>query len=125
MKEEAISHNQNRSVKTRFKPGQSGNPKGRPKGSKSRARIIEDELNALITVSENGKRIRITKLQAAIRQQANKAAGGDLSALKAISDFMLRFSHQNPSEPLEVENKVDFPSTPEDAYYIYMEMIKK
>jgi len=30
---------------TRFQPGQSGNPNGRPKGSKSWKRVMEEELS--------------------------------------------------------------------------------
>lgn len=39
---------------TRFKPGKSGNPKGRPKGSKNRATLLEEVVNVRIQVSENG-----------------------------------------------------------------------
>jgi hypothetical protein len=50
---------------TRFKPGQSGNPKGRPKGSRNFSTAIEKELNARVVVNENGKRRTITRRDAA------------------------------------------------------------
>jgi hypothetical protein len=38
-----------------FKPGQSGNPTGRPKGAKNFATALAEELDAPITATENGK----------------------------------------------------------------------
>jgi hypothetical protein len=40
---------------TRFKPGQSGNPNGRPKGSKNFATMLDRELRRLVTIEVNGK----------------------------------------------------------------------
>jgi hypothetical protein len=73
---------------TRFKPGQSGNPNGRPRKKVTLAESIERELNTRITVNEGGKQRRITKLDAIAKQQTNKAVNGDLKAaallMKAI-----------------------------------------
>lgn len=73
---------------TRFKPGQSGNPSGRPRKKVTLAESIERELNTRITVNEGGKQRRITKLDAIAKQQTNKAVNGDLKAaallMKAI-----------------------------------------
>ncbi|MGY4185917.1 DUF5681 domain-containing protein [Bradyrhizobium sp. USDA 4459] len=38
-----------------FKPGQSGNKSGRPKGSKNEATIIDQLLNRKIEIRENGR----------------------------------------------------------------------
>lgn len=65
---------------TRFKPGQSGNPNGRPRKKSTLAESIERELNTRITVTEGGKQRRITKLDAIAKQQTNKAVSGDLKA---------------------------------------------
>jgi Family of unknown function (DUF5681) len=43
-----------------FKPGQSGNPTGRPKGAKNFATALAEELDAPITATENGKRKTIS-----------------------------------------------------------------
>ena len=61
----------------RFKPGHSGNPKGRPKGSRNFATVLQAELNARITVTENGKRKKITKREGIAKQLVNKAVAGD------------------------------------------------
>ena len=69
---------------TRFKLGQSGNPKGRPRGAKNFASAIQDELATPIVVTENGKRKRITKRAAIAKQLVNKAAGGDSRAIPIL-----------------------------------------
>jgi hypothetical protein len=43
-----------------FKPGKSGNPKGRPKGAKSGETILRDLLQQKISLNERGKARRIT-----------------------------------------------------------------
>ena len=70
---------------TRFKPGQSGNPGGRPKKkARTFAESFERELNTRITVNEGGKQRRITKLQAIAKQQTNKAVNGDPKATALV-----------------------------------------
>jgi hypothetical protein len=70
---------------TRFKPGQSGNPKGRPKGTLNMATVLERTLRERVVVNENGKRKTVSKLEAAAKQVANKAASGDLRALQLLT----------------------------------------
>lgn len=40
---------------TQFKPGQSGNLRGRPKGQKNVATGIEEVLTAPVSIAENGR----------------------------------------------------------------------
>src|SRR5690348_671708 len=72
--------------KTRFVKGQSGNPKGRPKGAKSLATILNDAGRQLVQVNEKGRTRQITKLQAIVIQLINEAAKGNL---KAIREYFL------------------------------------
>ena len=63
---------------TRFKPGQSGNPSGRPKKNTiTLAEAITRELNTSVTVTEGGKSKKMTKLVLIAKQQTNKALKGD------------------------------------------------
>jgi hypothetical protein len=71
--------------RTRFKTGQSGNPKGRPKGTLNMATVLERTLREKVVVNENGKRKTITKLEAAITQLTNKAASGELKAVQLLT----------------------------------------
>ena len=48
----------------RFRPGQSGNPKGRPRGANSEATILQQLLQRKIVVHQNGRARKITVLEA-------------------------------------------------------------
>ena len=53
-------------VHSRFKPGQSGNPKGRRTRKTEPASLLAEilkELNAVVTINENGEKMRVTKQQ--------------------------------------------------------------
>jgi Family of unknown function (DUF5681) len=69
---------------TEFKPGQSGNPRGRPKRAKIFATAIEDELGARVTVTENGKRRKASKREVIAKRLVNRAAEGDFRALPLL-----------------------------------------
>jgi len=69
---------------SRFRKGQSGNPKGRPQGSKNLSTLLDDALNEPVVVSENGKRRRITKREAVLKQLVNKAASGNPRAIQLL-----------------------------------------
>lgn len=83
---------------TRFKAGQSGNPKGRRKGSRNLASALESALQELVTVNEGGVRKRVTKKQAALKQIANKAASGDVNGLRILIP-LLQYLEQRPPDP--------------------------
>jgi hypothetical protein len=70
---------------TRFRQGRSGNPKGRPKGRRNLATVLERTLQEKVFINENGVRRTVTKLEAAVKQLVNKAAGGDLAALRQLT----------------------------------------
>ena len=71
-------------VSTRFKPGQSGNPHGRPRGTLNVATVLANELRQRVVINENGQRTTVTKLEAALKQIANKSAAGDLTAARFL-----------------------------------------
>jgi hypothetical protein len=59
---------------TRFRPGQSGNPSGRSKRARDLAAIAARAFAEKVEVRENGRRRRITKLEASVKQLVNRAA---------------------------------------------------
>jgi len=69
---------------SQFQKGESGNKKGRPKGSKNIATAFNDELNRRIHVTENGHHRTITKREAVIKQVVNNAAAGDSKAVRTL-----------------------------------------
>jgi hypothetical protein len=83
----------------RFKKGQSGNLKGRPKGTLNLATVLERTLREKVVINVNGRRKVITKLEAAIMQLANKAAAGDGHAIRHLCQLVV--SDQERSVALE------------------------
>ncbi len=75
--------------KTRFKPGQSGNPRGRPKESKNTISILKKELDERISLREGDKQLVITKRQAMLRHLINKAVQGDTRAMFFVYQQMV------------------------------------
>jgi hypothetical protein len=69
---------------TRFKQGESGNPTGRPKGSKNLTTLLEKELKQRVLVTENGRRRSITKQEAMVKHLVNKAVSGDRSLMQLL-----------------------------------------
>lgn len=69
---------------SQFPKGISGNRKGRPKGKRNLATVLRETLEEKVPITENGSRKMVTKLEAAVKQLANKAASGDLVALKQL-----------------------------------------
>ena len=69
---------------TQFKPGRSGNPRGRPNGSRNLATDLSAELGELITVREDGRSRRISKQRALIKSLMARALQGDVRATAAV-----------------------------------------
>jgi translation initiation factor RLI1 len=84
---------------TRFRRGVSGNPKGRPKGSRNVASVFAKTLREKVVINEHGQRKTITKLEAAIKQFVNKAAGGDLRALQMLVSLSREAETRELSQP--------------------------
>jgi len=67
-------------VSTRWKPGQSGNPKGRPIGAKNFATLWSEALNQKVEIRENGKLRKITVAEGIVKRVVNNALKGDIKA---------------------------------------------
>jgi hypothetical protein len=71
-------------IETRWKPGQSGNPAGRRKGSKDIRAAISAILTDKITLREGDKVRSVTRLEAVMLKQMQKALNGDSRAIQAV-----------------------------------------
>ena len=67
---------------TRFRKGQSGNLRGRPRGSKNFSTLLAEALNEPVVVTEDGRRRRISKRELGLKQLANKFAKAEAQATK-------------------------------------------
>jgi len=73
---------------TRFKKGQSGNPRGRSSGSKNLSTLLSEALNEPVIVTENGRRRKVSKREAIIKQLVNQSANGDWRAVKMLLEIL-------------------------------------
>jgi hypothetical protein len=82
---------------SRFKQGQSGNPRGRPK--KTLPGLLVSSLNEPVLVTIDGERRKITKREAVIIQLVNESAGANLRATKMLIDMMKDVEKKTEAEP--------------------------
>lgn len=81
-----------------FKPGQSGNPKGRPKGPRDILKTIAKHASKKVTVVENGTEKKMPKLEVVISALFNKAAKGDVPAARLIANLIIAATELNQGD---------------------------
>jgi hypothetical protein len=74
----------------RFKPGQSGNPKGRPKHARNLKTEFLEELSEIIRVREGDREMKISKQRAFVKALVAAAIKGDMRAANALVSFCTR-----------------------------------
>lgn len=88
----------NPSDRGRFKPGCSGNPRGRPKGSRSLRSELAGILKERIGVREGGKHKRISRQHALLLKLLEQALGGDIRAASTIINNVLKLEPQGTEQ---------------------------
>ena len=86
---------------SQFKKGKSGNPRGRPKGSKNLTTLIKRELDSRITVEQNGKKRKIRRKEALVKSLVNDALRGKDRPREKIFDFVERAEKNDVEQPSE------------------------
>jgi hypothetical protein len=85
-----------------FQKGLSGNPKGRPSGTKNIATDLQEELSSKIPVREGNKETFISKQRALIKALSTKALKGDI---RAINTLIRMIERTIPIEPDDIDEK--------------------
>jgi len=81
--------------RNQFKPGQSGNPKGRPKGLKNLSTDLQEELEQKIVITEANKTQEVTKQRAMIKTLFAKALKGETRAANVLIGLILGLEQAN------------------------------
>ena len=90
-------------IASRFKPGASGNPNGRPKKSRNLKTIIRNALTANVLVREGEKKRFVTKLEGIVLRQLESALKGNDKAALATLKMAAQVGLLDISE-VELEN---------------------
>jgi hypothetical protein len=86
-------------VATRFRPGQSGNPRGRPRVKRHLGAVVARALSERVTIEETDGRVRrLSKLEAMVKQIVDGATKGDARATKLLF-ALIKADERALSEP--------------------------
>jgi hypothetical protein len=75
---------------TRFKPGFSGNAKGRPKGVRNLETDLKEELSERISVREGERQLKVSKQRALVKTLLAKALKGDTRAANILLQLIAK-----------------------------------
>src|SRR5258708_7557066 len=84
--------------RSQFKKGQSGNPRGRPRGAKNSATLFNEAFEKKVPATENGRRHTITRRKAMFTQLAHRSAQGDLKATQTAMRYMSELERRTKPE---------------------------
>lgn len=73
-----------------FKPGKSGNPKGRAKRTPTAAELLDREAARLVTIKTGNSQRKIPKREAILRRVLDMAMQGDLAAARLVLPHLFR-----------------------------------
>ena len=93
---------------SRFKKGQSGNPKGRPRGSRNFSTDLKETLEKLIRITDHGKPRTVSTQLAALMRLREQALGGDARALDRLLEYA---RHYNDDEMAEAATRLSATDT--------------
>lgn len=88
-------------VHTRWQPGQCPNQRGRPKGTKNFDTDLDEELRERIPLTENGRKMKVSKQRAFIKRMVNDAIQGNPKASAMLQACILRKMMREGSEDIE------------------------
>ena len=80
-------------VHTRFKSGVSGNPAGRPKGTRNLSNDVKRTLQTLVKLKDQGQPRRVSTQEAALMRLREKALKGDPRSLDRLLEYARMYNN--------------------------------
>jgi hypothetical protein len=91
-----MPENERKDLQTRFKKGQSGNPKGRPKGKKNTAEMLREVFFQTVRIKDAQGTRSVPKIVAVGEVCINNALKGDLRSFVKVMELAEKFGILNP-----------------------------
>ena len=91
-----MADEERKDVQTRFKKGQSGNPKGRPKGRKNNVGLLSDAFFKNVRIKDAQGVRSVPKIVAAAEVCLNNALKGDLRSFAKAMEIAEKFGVLKP-----------------------------
>ena len=108
---------------SRFKQGEpSANPRGRPR--KNMTALLVEGLNKKVTVTENGRRRKVTLREAITSQLINQSASADLRATKMLLDLIKDAERQTAAAAAAAEPAPAFTKADEEVVEQLIERLR-
>jgi hypothetical protein len=92
---------------SRFKPGQSGNPKGRPRGSSNFKTDLRKTLKSRVRVTKDGKPETRSTQAAALARLQQMAISGNFPALSKLLQLADALSEEDARAPAAKNDELD------------------
>lgn len=86
-----------------FKPGNRANPRGRPKDAPNLSTILKREARRKVPLSEGGRKMVVSKLEAAVKQLMTQAARGDARAIQLVIELLDRLDRRDSAQAPAVD----------------------
>jgi hypothetical protein len=99
-----------------FKPGVSGNPRGRPKGSRSLSTLVDEALSQTVNVKIGGRTVRMSHREAMVKRYVEQALKGDHKSFTVL----LKLDPRARAEAVEEEAPIALSEEEQSLFLDYL-----
>lgn len=112
-------------INHQFPKGKSGNPRGRPKGSRNRKSILESAALEKVVATKKGKKTRISKYDAIIQSHLNQALNGNANSTKIVLNEIEKTGALSDEDERTVSEVRPLSKSEEDILALMLSMLNE